>query len=105
MTLNDETAPVRRGLGEQLEPSAYGRVRTECSRSRGKPIRLGQNKWPGTRRLVERARQAKGCLFPGLLSQREEFGFYPKWDGRLLGPKGGERHDLIDVLKRLFWFC
>ena len=33
------------------------------------------------------------------LSQHEELGFYPKWDGTQLGFKVGERHTLIYVLK------
>lgn len=33
------------------------------------------------------------------LSQHKELGFYPKWDGMLLGFKVGERRALIYVLR------
>lgn len=39
------------------------------------------------------------------LSQHEELGFYPKWEGKLLGFTVGGRHDLIYVLKPLLRFC
>lgn len=58
--------------------------------------RLEQSEWWGCGRGQRLARQTKGCCF---FKSAQGIGFYPKWDGTLLGSKIGERHALIYVLK------
>lgn len=65
----------------------------------------GAERVVGTRHRMEAGEPGQRCFFTGSLSQHENFGFCPKCDGELLGFKGGERHDLIYISKRLLWFC